>query len=116
MIVKKIPGFDRYIISKNGIIINKKSNKIVKQFINSNGYKCVNLHTDNGQKKYLVHRLIGITYLNNTYFENAQINHKNGIKIDNNVENLEWVTPLENMIHAVQNGLMKRKYTIKKII
>jgi len=58
-------------------------------------------------KSYKVHRLIAIAFITNPQAKKF-INHKNGIKTDNRVENLEWVTSQENNIHALKHGL-KRK-------
>lgn len=49
---------------------------------------------------YLLHRLIAKTFLADSYFDGAHVNHKNGNKQDNRVENLEWVTPSENERHS----------------
>lgn len=75
---------------------------------NSNGrYLQVTLIQNNNKKILLVHRLVAITYLDNS--NNLPcINHKNGIKTDNTVDNLEWCTHSENQSHAYKLWRKKR--------
>lgn len=85
-----------------------KKEKIMKPGI-SRGYRCVNLSSNNKSKTHRCCRIVAETFIPNK--ENKpQINHINGIKTDDKVENLEWVTNSENMIHAVKTGLLKIKY------
>ena len=59
-----------------------------------------------GKIRILGHRLVAVAFLENK--ENKlQVNHINGIKGDNNLSNLEWVTQSENMLHAISTGLLK---------
>ena len=65
-----------------------------------NGYLVVNLCRDGKRKTVYVHRLVIEAFLGNAPSPNHQVNHKNGDRTDNRVENLEWVTPSENNKHA----------------
>lgn len=80
-----------------------QKDKILKQDCNYNGYAKIDFHKNKVRKGFLVHRLVAEAFIPNP--ENKpQINHKNKIKLDNKVENLEWVTSSENIIHAFENG------------
>ena len=68
------------------------------------GYLRTQLTKDGKCKHFLVHRLVAIAFIP-TDDCSLQINHKDGIKDNNNVENLEWVTPKENVVHAHKMGL-----------
>ena len=105
---KDIPSASRYEASTEGRIRLKSNSKILKQFGSKaygHGYVCCRIVFDSGKKtNRLVHRLIALTFLSN---EKEHVNHKNGIKNDNRLINLEWVTPSENLQHAYDTGLRK---------
>jgi len=78
--------------------------KLLKQVKRKDGYCGINLHRETVQNNFLVHRIVANAFIPNT--ENKpEVNHKNGIKTDNRVENLEWVTTSENLIHAHKIGI-----------
>ncbi len=79
-----------------------KEREIATQPINS-GYRIAHLHLDNKRTAHLVHRIVAAAFLGAD--ETRQVNHKNGCKQDNRIENLEWVTDSENKKHAVSLGL-----------
>ncbi len=66
-----------------------------------------------GKKSYSVHRLVAMAWIPNPY-NKKEVNHINGVKSDNRVDNLEWATRNENMSHAKNNGLYKIKIKIKQ--
>jgi len=99
--------FDKYIVGQDGHIVSKYNGKILAVHIDRKGYHRVNIHTDCGKKTFLLHRVIALVHIPNQ--ENSpQINHLDGDKSNNCVDNLEWSTGKANVEHSVLTGLVKR--------
>ena len=93
-------------ISDKGDVTNKKSGRVLKQKTTKSGYKSVCLYLASGKKMKYIHRLVGLEFIDNPK-NMPEINHINGIKSDNRVENLEWCSSSENQKHAFDTGLQK---------
>lgn len=97
-----------YYITEDGRCYNSKTGKYLKgQTNHKNGYVSFNITLPDGKKKRLYsHRLVALNYIENPH-NKKEVNHKNGDKQNNCVDNLEWVTSKENKQHGFENELYK---------
>ena len=94
-----IKGWEMYQVDTEGNVYGQKG-RILKYSINHRGYCIVNFNYNHKRQGFAVHTLVAKTFIENTNSLRTQVNHKNGNKKDNRVENLEWTTPKENTYHA----------------
>lgn len=95
---------DNYEVSSLGNVRHIKRKVLLNTNFKSSPYPRVTAFNNGKYGSYLVHRLVAIAFIDNPKNKKF-VNHKNGIKIDNRVENLEWVTRQENEYHAFNTGL-----------
>ena len=104
---KDIPGYEGlYSISTSGIVYSHRRSTAMKQFKNFGGYMQVTLCVNRCRQTLSVHRLVALTFIPNPYGL-PQVNHIDGNKQNNRVDNLEWCSQSENMQHAYETGLVK---------
>jgi hypothetical protein len=96
----RVRSLDKILKNKNGY--RKRKGKLLKPVL-YHGYEKVCLI----RKLTFVHRIVANSFLIKPMGENIVVNHKNGIKTDNRIENLEWCTQSENVKHSYRNGLQK---------
>lgn len=104
--MKKIKDFENYSIDENGRVWSHVIQRFIKHQMNKHGYLTVKLSKDGKKTHKSIHRLVAEAFIPNP--ENKkEVNHINGIKTSNYVDNLEWATRSENARHCWNNGLQK---------
>ena len=108
---KPVKGFENYEVSNLGQVKSLNYNrtkeaKILRLCKNKDGYLCVHLHKNGKGYAKKVHRLVTAAFIPNPEGK-TEVNHIDGNKTNNRVENLEWATHSENMHHAWETGLCK---------
>lgn len=128
-IFKDIKGYEGiYRVSNLGRVYSVKRGIIVSLIKKKSGYYTVNLYKNGEMRTFLIHRLVACNFIENPN-NLPQINHKDGDKSNNKVENLEWVSGAENMRHAYENNVggfkekalatineINNRYSYKKVI
>lgn len=97
---------------KKGYGVGYTQKEKLLKIANNGAYLFVRLGKNGTYKNLFVHRMVAQAFIPNTG-NKCDVNHKNGIKTDNRMENLEWNTRQENIIHSYKNGL--QKWTDEKI-
>ncbi len=96
---KQIAGFPDYEASTMGRIRRLPSGRVMVNCYQTSGYQKVTLRRNPLQKTLLVHRIVAAVFISEIP-AGIQVNHINGDKRDNRLENLELVTPKDNLLHA----------------
>lgn len=109
---RDVVGYEQYFaVSSDGQIYSKRSSKVLKTRISSTGYVSFTTRLDGRNSKsvmFRVHRLVAEAFIPNDH-NKPFVNHIDGVKTNNNVDNLEWVTHSENLLHAHAIGLKVNK-------
>ena len=98
---------DLYLITDEGNVINKKTGAVRKHSLSHNGYRLFATKVGGRSGKYVtvrIGRMVAIAFLKNPE-DKPEVNHIDGNKLNDQLSNLEWVTPSENMKHAFATGL-----------
>lgn len=95
----KVPGFDIYEVNERGVIRKITTKRALKPYKTKFGYYRVTLYKQGKRHRLHVHQVVAMTFIPNPDGK-KQVNHIDGDKTNNNVSNLEWVTPQENIRHA----------------
>ena len=99
-----------YQVSNLGRVKSLKQGKerILNNCLSTTGYLVVGIHKKGKRKNWPIHKLVALSFLPNAD-KKPQINHKDGNKTNNNINNLEWVTAKENAQHAWDMGLLANR-------
>ena len=105
--MREIPNFPNYMATEDGRIWSKKSNKFLSLKSESKGYQKCNLYDKDGKiKNVRVHRMIWMAF-NGEIPKGMEINHKNEVRNDNRLENLELLSHKQNLLYGT--GIEKRR-------
>ncbi len=103
---KDIPGYEgRYQVSDQGRVLSVRTNSFLKPNVMTHRYVCVHLYSGGKQSRVVktIHQLVALAFIPNLH-NCREVNHKNFVRHDNRIANLEWVTRSENVRHAVAAG------------
>ena len=111
-----ISQYNNYSVNEFGQIINNKFGRIMKTYLNNDGYLCVQLWKNNKGKNFLVHQLVAIAFVPNP-LNYKIVNHKDGNRQNPHYLNLEWSTNIANIKHGrkLRNGKNMSKHKIIKL-
>jgi hypothetical protein len=108
---KNVVGYQgRYIVSGTGEIrslCRKGMPRRISTRFDQHGYLVVSIMNNGKRKTVKVHRIVAMAFCEGRSRFKKYVNHKNGVKTDNSIENLEWCTPSHNVRHALKIGLTK---------
>jgi hypothetical protein len=114
---KPVIGFPDYMISNLGRVKSLKfgKDKILKPYSTNSGYLVVGLMKDGKRYQLYIHRLVLEAFVGKPS-DGMECNHRNGVKTDNRLENLEYVTHSENVKHAIKTGLIETKLSENQVL
>lgn len=103
----EIPGFSMYITNRKGDVYSRNVNRLIEPYTDAMGYTMYGVTPDIGNRTILGrHRLLALAFLKyDGSVDRCDVNHINGVKSDNRLENLEWASRKLNCVHAYSAGL-----------
>jgi hypothetical protein len=110
---KQIEDYD-YEINPEGTVRKISTKKVKKSHLRKSGYVAIQFCFNGSKKSFYLHRLLSECFIPNTEGKKF-VNHIDGVKHNNFLSNLEWVTHSENMLHSFKNELSKPHSKLKEL-
>jgi hypothetical protein len=107
-----------YKVDSDGFIISKRDKKPMKPSVSPHGYLTTTVMINGKRKTMPIHSAVAKSFLGDKTIEGMVVNHKDGNKQNNNLSNLEWVTPKDNTLHSIYtlgNGIGSSNSNARKI-
>ena len=117
MLMRRIEDCPEYFIREDGLVWSTKSSKFLKSnVLKANGYLALKLRVDGVVVPKTIHRLVAIYFIPNPELK-ATVNHKDGVRTNNSIDNLEWNTYSENNQHSwdILGGDKRRSRTVLQV-
>ena len=101
---KEIKGYENYLVFEDGVVLNQNTGRELKPDKTNRGYYRITVCKDNKTKRFSLHRLVAELFIPNPN-QLETVNHNDGNKKNNSINNLEWMSQDDNQEHAVVTGL-----------
>lgn len=117
-----VPGNPYVWVARDGRCLNPRTGNALTPVVQANGYKTITVFLNNTTKTFYHHRLLALAFLlppkrhQGKSFDELEVNHMDGDTANNNLLNLEWVTPEENIEHAIRNGFTNHEVVLARDI
>jgi hypothetical protein len=109
---QEIPNYTNYVVNEKGEVKNRKTERILKPFLNTGGYYSVGLYNNKKYGKIEIHRILAVVFINNP--ENLPfVDHKDRNILNNSLDNLRWVSYLDSTLNRTIINKYQ-KYSIYK--
>ena len=107
---KQVDDFPNYEVSNQGQVRNKKTQKILKQFLHNN-YAYCGLYNNSIPKQVLIHRLVAMAFvpLENEQYQDYSVDHIDNNRLNNKADNLQWLKQKDNLEKSYEVGNQKKK-------
>ena len=111
-----IPGFEDYLISKEGEVFSLKSNRVLTNYTNNKGYKFTSFYIEGKQHWYLLHRVLAFVYLDlPSLSSELEVDHIDDNKLNNSLDNLQVLTREKHLAKTIARRSCRKSCSVCKI-